>query len=107
MKSSILTMVAAASMIISGTSLAAAEMPAAAKSKCNMCHAVDKKVVGPSFMDISIKYKGDHDAAAKIAANITKGGAFGWKLSNMPPRGMGATDAEIKAMSEYIAGLAK
>lgn len=106
MKSSILTMVAAASLIISGASLAA-EMPTVAKSKCNMCHAADKKVVGPSFMDISIKYKGDHDAAAKIAANITKGGAFGWKLSNMPPRGMGATDAEIKAMSEYIAELAK
>ncbi len=106
MKSSILSVVATASLIISGAALAA-DMPAVAKSKCNMCHAVDKKVVGPSFMDISIKYKGDHDAARKIAANITKGGAFGWKLSNMPPRGMGATDAEIKAMSEYIAGLAK
>lgn len=106
MKSSILSAVATASLIISGAALAA-DMPSVAKSKCSMCHAVDKKVVGPSFMDISKKYKGDHDAAAKIAANITKGGAFGWKLSNMPPRGMGATDAEIKAMSGYIAGLAK
>ena len=45
--------------------------------------------------------------SAKLAANITKGGAFGWKITNMPPRGMGANDAEIKAMAEYIAGLAK
>ena len=105
MKSIILCMIAAASLVISGTALAAE--PAAGKSKCNMCHALDKKVVGPSFMDISKKYKGVPDAVAKMEANITKGGAFGWKFTNMPPRGMGANNAEIKAMAEYIAGLAK
>ncbi|MGA8863993.1 MAG: c-type cytochrome [Gallionella sp.] len=106
MKTGILSVIAIVSLVIMGASMAA-EMPAVAKSKCMMCHALDKKVVGPSFMDISKKYKGDPDGAAKMAANITKGGAFGWKLTNMPPRGMGATDAEIKAMSKYIAGLAK
>ncbi len=106
MKSVVTGMLVATSLIVAGPALGA-QMPAVAKSKCAMCHALDKKVVGPSFMDISKKYKGDPDAAAKIAANITKGGAFGWKLTNMPPRGMGATDAEIKTMAEYIAGLAK
>jgi cytochrome c len=106
MKSVITGMFVATSLIMAGTALAA-EMPAVAKSKCMMCHALDKKVVGPSFMDISKKYKGDPDAAAKLAANITKGGSFGWKMTNMPPRGMGASDSEIKAMAVYIAGLAK
>ncbi len=106
MKTGILSVIATASLVISGASIAA-EMPAVAKSKCNMCHSADKKVVGPAYMDISKKYKGDNNAAAKIAAHITSGGSFGWKLANMPPRGMGATDADIKAMSEYIAGLAK
>lgn len=106
MKSAITGMFVATSLIVAGTALAA-EMPAVAKSKCAMCHALDKKVVGPSFMDISKKYKGDPDAVAKLAANITKGGAFGWKITNMPPRGMGANDAEIKAMAKYIAGLDK
>jgi cytochrome c len=106
MKSIITCMIAATSLVFSGA-LMAAGMPATAKSKCMMCHALDKKVVGPSFMDISKKYKGDPGAVAKLAANITKGGAFGWKMTNMPPRGMGANDAEIKAMAEYIAGLAK
>ena len=41
-------------------------------------------------------------------ASITKGGKFGWKAAmGMPPKGMGATDAEIKAMAKYIAGLAR
>jgi cytochrome c len=106
MKSAIPMIVATASLIMAGSALAA-DMPAAGKAKCNMCHAVDKKVVGPSYKDISAKYKGDSDAAGKIAANITKGGSFGWKLGMMPPKGMGANEAEIKAMAEYVAGLAK
>jgi len=106
MKSIILSVVATASLIFSGASMAAG-MPSFAKSKCTMCHAVNKQVIGPSFMAISKKYKGDPDAVAKMEANIIKGGAFGWNLTNMPPRGMGASDAQIKEMAEYIAGLAK
>jgi len=99
-------MFAAASLIISGVSLAA-DMPAFGKAKCGTCHSVDKKGIGPSYMDISTKYKGDQDAVNKIAANVTKGGSFDWKMGKMPPKGIGANDAEIKTMSEYIAGLAK
>lgn len=106
MKSAITGMFVATSLIVAGTAFAA-EMPAVAKSKCLMCHSLDKKVVGPSFMDISKKYKGDPDAVAKLEKSITKGGALGWKMTSMPPRGMGANDAEIKVMAEYIAGLAK
>ncbi len=106
MKSTIVSIVATISLIIAGTSLAA-DMPTAGKAKCGTCHAIDKKTIGPSYMDISAKYKGDNDAASKIAANITKGGSFDWKLGKMPPKGLGANDADIKAMSEYIAGLAK
>jgi len=106
MKTGLLGVIATVGLIVSGATMAAG-MPAVAKSKCAMCHAVDKKVVGPSFMDISKKYKGDPGAVAKLETNITKGGAFGWKMTNMPPRGMGANDAQIKVMAEYIAGLAK
>lgn len=106
MKSIIASMAATAGLIIASSALAA-EMPAAGKAKCGTCHAVDKKVVGPAFMDVSTKYKGDKEAASKIAASIAKGGSFGWNLGKMPPKGMGANDAEIKSMSEFIAGLAK
>ena len=106
MKSIIVSMVAAAGLMVAGSALAA-DMPAEGKAKCGACHAIDKKVVGPAFNDVAAKYKGDKDAASKIAANVTKGGSFGWKLGSMPAKGMGATDAEIKSMSEFIAGLAK
>lgn len=106
MKSIIVNMFAAAGLMVAGSALAA-DMPAEGKAKCGACHAIDKKLVGPAFNDVAAKYKGDKDAASKMAANITKGGMFGWKLGTMPPKGMGATDAEIKSMSEFIAGLAK
>jgi cytochrome c len=107
MKSVITGMFVAASLIAGGSALAA-DMPAAGKAKCSACHEVDKKKVGPSYTDIAKKYKGDADAVSKIDANITKGGKFGWNTPMaMPPKGMGANAAEIKAMAEYIAGLAK
>ena len=81
MKSIFVSMVATAGLIMAGSTVAA-EMPAVGKAKCGACHAVDKKVVGPAFMDVSAKYKGDKDAAGKIAASITKGGSFGWKLGD-------------------------
>ena len=77
MKSVIPVIVATASLIMAGSALAA-DMPAAGKAKCGACHALDKKGMGPSFMDIAGKYKGDKDAVSKIDASITKGGKFGW-----------------------------
>lgn len=106
MKSIIVSMIAAAGLMVTG-SVMAADMPADGKAKCGACHALDKKGVGPSFNDIAAKYKGNKDAVSTLTANITKGGAFGWKMGSMPAKGMGANDAQIKAMAEWIAGLAK
>jgi len=106
MKSIIVTMVTVAGLIISGSTWAI-DLPAVGKAKCGACHSVEKKIIGPAFNDVAAKYKGDKDAASKIAAHITSGGEFGWKLGKMPPRGLGATDADIKTMADFIVGLAK
>ncbi len=104
MKTILVSLVASMGMMVAGSVLAI-DMPAVGKTKCGACHAIDKKMVGPSFKDVAKKYKGDANAASKIEANIAKGGEFGWKMTKMPPRGMKATDAEIKTLSEFIVGL--
>lgn len=104
MKSVLVSMIAAAGLMVAGSAMAV-DMPADGKAKCGACHAIDKKVVGPAWMDVAKKYAGDKDAASKIAANITKGGQFGWKLSPMPPKGLGASDAQIQALAKFIAEL--
>ena len=108
MKTIVLSIITLSGLIFTGSSLAM-DMPAVGKAKCGACHAIDKKLLGPSFIDVSVKYKGDKQAVSKIEANIKKGGVFGWKLGNqsMPPRGLGANDAQVKELSEFIVGLGK
>ncbi|MDO9103163.1 MAG: c-type cytochrome [Candidatus Nitrotoga sp.] len=105
MNSITISMLATVSLI-SGFALAA-DMPTEGKAKCGTCHTIDKSSVAPSFMEISEKYKGDKDAARKIAANITMGGAFGWEFGEMPAKGLNANDAEIQSLAKFIADLAK
>jgi cytochrome c len=58
---------------------------ALAKAKnCMACHAVDKKVVGPSYKDVAKKYAGDAKAAAMLEAKVIKGGAGVWGPVPMP-----------------------
>lgn len=104
MKSIIVGMVAAASLMVAGSAVAG-DAPGFFKGKCFACHSMDNKVVGPAFKDVAAKYKGDADAVKKLTANIAAGGKFGWNLGTMPPKGMGASDDEVKQAAEFIAGI--
>jgi len=106
MKSTILIFVASLGFAVAGTALAV-DMPAAGQKKCSACHAVDRRAVGPAFKDVAAKYKDKKNADELIAKSIKTGGSFGWKYGSMPPRGMGATDAEVDTMAKFIASLAK
>ncbi|NOT19042.1 MAG: c-type cytochrome [Sideroxydans sp.] len=97
----IVTGFAVAGLLFAGSAMAA-DMPKEGKAKCGACHAVEKKVVGPAFKDVAAKYAGKADAEKTLIANITKGGAFGWKNGNMPPKGAGAKPEEIELMAKYI-----
>ena len=59
-------------------------MQLAKKNNCFACHAVDKKVVGPSFRDVAAKYRGDAGAEARLADKIAKGGSGVWGAMAMP-----------------------
>jgi len=98
----IIISLAAAGFMVAGNAMAV-DMPADGKSKCGACHSIDKKSVGPAWKDVAAKYKGKADAEKTLIANITKGGQFGWKLSPMPAKGMGANDAQIAALAKFIA----
>jgi len=82
-------------------------MPSSAKA-CMSCHAMEKKVVGPSWKDVSAKYRGNSNAVSTLVANITKGGKFGWNMAiPMPPKGGNSklTDPEIKEIASFIVNL--
>ena len=104
MKSIIAGMVVAAGLVMASSAMAV-DMPAVGKAKCGACHAIDHKLVGPAWNDVAKKYAGNKDAEKTIIANVTKGGAFGWKFGVMPAKGMGASDADIKELAHFIVGL--
>jgi cytochrome c len=76
------------------------------KSGCTACHAIDKKVVGPAYMDVAAKYKGDATAAAKLQDKVKKGGSGVWGQVPMPPNSH-VSDADIKTLVAYILSLKK
>ncbi|WP_395061124.1 c-type cytochrome [Paraburkholderia silvatlantica] len=51
---------------------------------CMGCHAVDRKLVGPSFKDVAAKYKGDGAAEARLEKKVRDGGAGVWGAIPMP-----------------------
>lgn len=76
------------------------------KSGCTACHAIDKKLVGPAYNDVSAKYKGDAGAAAKLAEKVKKGGSGVWGPIPMPPNAA-VKDDDIKKMVAYVLSLKK
>ncbi|MCD2513948.1 c-type cytochrome [Comamonas endophytica] len=75
---------------------------ALAKSKnCMACHAVDKKLVGPSFKDVAAKYANQKDATDKLAAKIVKGGGGVWGPVPMPANAQ-VNDADAKKLAAWV-----
>ncbi|MDB5239598.1 MAG: hypothetical protein JWP57_223 [Spirosoma sp.] len=48
------------------------------KSDCKSCHFIDKKSVGPAFIDVAKRYKDDAGAEARLSNKIIKGGGGVW-----------------------------
>jgi cytochrome c len=71
------------------------------KNACLNCHAVDKKLVGPSFKDIAEKYKDRKDAVAYLSEKMIKGSSDVWGKIPMPAMPQLSTD-DVKVMSEWI-----
>jgi len=93
-----------------GNAHAALDMTAAEammkKDGCAACHAVDKKVIGPSYQEVSAKYKGDKDAAAKLVKKVKEGGSGVWGQVPMPPN-VAVPEADIKSLVDWILTLKK
>ncbi|MFM8636537.1 MAG: c-type cytochrome [Betaproteobacteria bacterium] len=76
-----------------------------AKNTCTACHAMDRKLVGPSFKEVADKYAGKSDAVAYLAQRIKNGGSGVWGQIPMPAQGISAQDAQT--LAQWIAQGAK
>lgn len=96
----------------------ATEMPALArKHDCNACHDIDKRVVGPSWMEVSRKYKkatrytyggNEYSLEDGLVMKVSKGGSGNWGAMPMPGNDPnGVKQAEIRELVRFVLGLAK
>jgi cytochrome c len=104
-KSAISTLLVSAALLASAGSALASEA-LAKKYNCLACHAIDKKLVGPAYMEVAAKYKGDAGAEAKLVAKVKNGGTGAWGQIPMPPNST-VPDADIKALVKWVLSLKK
>ncbi|SAK73748.1 c-type cytochrome [Caballeronia ptereochthonis] len=84
------------------SSASSADAMAVARSNaCMGCHAIDRKLVGPSFQQVAEKYKGDAQAGAKLEKKVKNGGAGVWGPIPMPSHPK-MTDADIRTVVAWV-----
>lgn len=92
--------------VLLSTSSFAVDMAAgealAGKSGCLVCHAVDHKVVGPSYQDIAAKYKDKAGAQEMLIQNVKKGVVGNWGKIPMPANSPRVADDDIKTLVEWV-----
>ena len=92
-------LLAGAGLMIAGQ--ASADEALAKAKNCMSCHAVDKKVVGPSYKDVAKKYAGNAGAVAMLEGKVKKGGSGAWGTVPMPPN-PALSDADIKKLVAWV-----
>jgi cytochrome c len=72
------------------------------KNNCTACHAIDRRVVGPSWAEIAQKHNGRADY---LAGKIRSGGSVIWGAFPMPPQTL--SDAVARSLATWLASGAK
>ena len=68
---------------------------------CVACHAIDRKVVGPAFRDVAMKYRGQPGVAQTLETKVKNGGAGVWGDVPMPPNSA-VPESEVHEIVNWI-----
>ena len=104
MKSRVIALLLAAAATLGLQAPAFADAALATAKNCMACHAVDKKMVGPSYQAVSAKYAADKDAVKMLAEKIQKGSTPGkgnWGPVPMPANPQ-VTEAEATKLAAWV-----
>jgi cytochrome c len=78
--------------------------------QCFACHQIEKTSVGPAYLDVAMKYRGDAAALGTLQAKLKNGGGGVWGEIPMPPQ-VAVSDAEapeiLKAILALSSGMAE
>lgn len=74
------------------------------KSDCMACHTLDKKVVGPAYIDIAKKYPFTDANVNLLAQKVISGGTGVWGQIPMVPHAA-LSSSDSKKMVKYVLSL--
>jgi cytochrome c len=78
-----------------------ADQALASAKGCMACHAVDRKLVGPSYKDVAKKYAGNKEAVDQLAVKIVKGGSGVWGVLAMTANPQ-VNEADAKKLASWV-----
>ena len=89
-----------------GGAESAAALALFSKHNCTACHAVDRKVLGPSMQEVAKRYASRADRVEYLSGKIVGGAAGAWGAIPMPAQSLPKADAQ--ALAQWVAsGAAK
>ena len=103
------TLLTSAALLTLASTSAMASQELATKKACLACHAIDKKIVGPSYLDVAAKYKGKKGIEAVLVQKIIKGSdakALNWGTMPMPANAQ-VNETEAKQLVTWILAMKK
>jgi cytochrome c551/c552 len=100
---------AAGAALLLGAGQAAADMDLARTSGCLACHALDAKIVGPSWKDVNARYAGEAGAREILIEKVKLGGKGNWTDVTggvpMPPYSPRVSDEDIAKLVDFLLNL--
>ena len=75
-------------------------------SDCTTCHAIDKKNIGPAYVDVAAKYENTPAVIDTLVSKVIHGGSGNWGTVPMTPHPT-LPEADVREMVTYIMSLKK
>lgn len=73
-------------------------------SDCTTCHAIDRKVIGPAYVDVANKYEASAAVIDTLVSKIKNGGSGNWGQIMMTPH-PDLPEDDARTMVKYILSL--
>lgn len=86
------------------TPAGAAEAQLWQDKRCNACHAIDRKLIGPAFREIARRYAGAPSMVEPLAAKIRQGGGGAWGAIPMTANPQ-VSETEALALARWVLAL--
>ncbi len=68
------------------------------------CHTVNRKLIGPAYKDVAIKYESQKDIEEQLVQKVRKGGSGAWGVVPMPANTQ-VNEKEARLLVKWILSL--